>query len=282
MKLTFTSTAGSVTFGREGSYLLLAVTGTGGPRAEVQLQRAPYQDGGTFVDALLEPRELEVEAAVLAPTPEVLDSRRAILSRIFNPKLGPGTLRVDMEGFSREIEAVSEQAPVFPTGPQNQGRTFQRVLLRLLCPDPWWPGPQERYAWLVGSEGGLRFPVRFPISFAKLASEVALVNEGDAPCPVVIEFYGPASRPRVDNLTTGQFIEVLQDLAAGQVLVINTTFGQKSVTVLPEGTNAMAWINLESEFWSLVPGTNKVRYSALSGGENAKVAVRWRPRFVGV
>lgn len=282
MRLTFTSTAGSVTFSRQPPYLLLAVSGTGSPKADVQLQRAPYQDGATFIDALLEPRELEVEAAVLASTPEVLDQRRAILAQIFNPKLGPGTLRVEMEGFSREIEAVSEQAPVFPVGGQNQGRTFQRVLLRLLCPDPWWRDPQESYVWLVGSEGGLRFPIRFPISFAKLSSEMPLVNEGDTACPVVIEFYGPANKPRVDNLTTGKFIEVNRELVAGQVLVINTAFGEKSVTVLPEGTNAMAWINLESEFWQLVPGSNLVRYSALSGGESAKVAIRWRPRFVGV
>lgn len=284
MRLTFTSAAGSVTFGPDGSYRLLAVTGTGGPSADVQLQRAPYQDGGTYIDALLEPRELEVEAAVLASTPEELDGQKALLARVFNPKLGPGTLLLELEGFSREIEAVSEQAPVFPTGSQNQARTFQRVLLRLLCPDPCWRDPEEHVEEMAAWLGGLEFPLEVPTLFAEAGQERVFTNAGDVPAPVLIEFNGPALNPKVENLTTGEFVRVVRELASGEKLIIDTAFGQKRVTLVTAAgeQNALHWIDLNSTFWRLVPGENRVKYSADAGADQARLYLRWKDRHTGV
>jgi len=285
-RLTFTNAAGQeVTFKETRPLLLLSIAGTGAPETDVQMQKAPFQDGQTYIDSLLEPRALTVQAAIFALTSQEIFERRRDLSRAFNPKLGPGRLRYEHDAGVVEIEAVPEAAPVFLEGSGNRSRQHQKVLISLLCPDPFWYEPDESFVWLSGAEGGLRFPIRFPLSFAQLKGEVTVENRGDAPTPVLIEFYGQTSRPKVENVTTGQHIEVNQDIAAGEKLVINTAFGQKTVRLVDaEGgsQNAMHYITLESEFWHLEPGKNLLRYSSLSAGAGAKVSVVWKDRYVGV
>src|SRR5690606_29914750 len=126
----------------------------------------------------------------------------------FNPKLGPGTLVYENGETKREIQAVSESVPVFPSGTDNRGNTYQRGLISLLCPSPFWLDnftSGEQMSYLMG---GLKFPLRLGTSFSQRGFKKKLVNVGDVATPVKIEFKGPATNPVVYNRTTGEFIRV--------------------------------------------------------------------------
>lgn len=287
-EVTFTNANNqSIVLGNSRPYILLSISGTGAVETDTQMQKAPFQDGKTYIDSLLEPRIISLEIAILASTQEELYQKRREIAQVFNPKLGPGTLKYEYAGGEKEIEAISDLAPVFLSGIGNQSPEFQKALITLSCPSPFWLETYEESQKMAAWLGGLEFPLEFDpdMKFEEAGDEVTVTNAGDVEAPVVIEFNGPAENPRVDNLTTGEYVRVNQTLLAGEKLIIKTAFGQKSVTLVDSGgneSNAMHYIDLNSTFWQLQPGENTISYTADSGAEEATVLVTWKNRYVGV
>jgi len=279
--IIFTNAYGeSVTLGRSHPFILRFLDGSGGAETLVQMQKAPNQDGATYLDTLLEPRSMTFEVIIRADTQTELFEYRRKLARVFNPKLGLGRLVYQYYGGEKEIAAAVELAPVFPSDRDSSGPTFQKSLFTVICPSPFWldtfTESEEMAAWL----GYFKFPLRFPTRMGAQGSVRTLNNIGDVEAPVIIEFNGPAVNPKVVNLTTGEFVRVKRTLAEGDKLTIDTTFGRKRVEI--NGLNAFNWIDLESTFWQLRPGYNVVEYTADSGQENATVQIKWRNRYSGV
>lgn len=284
-KFIFTNNKGqSVEFSNSAPLFLKTYHGTGGSPADIQTQKSPGQDGETLIDTTLEMRDISLEVVILGDsTDEVMRYRRR-LSQVFNPKLEPGVLKFECGDRENEIEAKPNGAPAFPGG-EARGALYQECLIEMLATNPCWLDTytegREMAAWI----GGLSFPLRLPTTFAKEGQEQVFNNDGDVATPIIAEFYGPATNPRLDNLTTGEFIRIKRDLLAGEKLIINTTFGNKSVMLVDADnveTNAMHWIDLDSTFWQLKQGENRIKYNADAGVDKARVKVSWRNRYVGV
>ncbi|MED4358735.1 phage tail family protein [Geobacillus stearothermophilus] len=268
-------------------FLLQSIDGLGDVDADIQTQKAPFQDGSTYIDSVLQERPISIQIAILARDTATLLQHRQYLAAVFNPKLGPGTLRYENDEIVREIKAVPDGVPVFPSGKENRGPKFQKALVNLLCPDPFWL-TEEKVDQLVVWEGGLEFPLELPAFFSQQSDNKAkiLFNGGDEKTPIFVTFHGPATAPiRIINVTTGEFIEVNQSLLPGERLEISTAFGQKRVTkVLADGTevNAFHYISLDSTFFQLIPGNNLLDYSTGADYERAAVTITWRNRYLSV
>lgn len=270
----------SVVLGETAPYILTKIEGTGAAQANLQTQKAPYQDGVTHLDTTLEPRTLILEIMVLAENAEEMQARRRRLTQVLNPKLGPGTVRYGYGGKEWEIEAVPELAPAFPDGGDFED-TMQPGLISLLCPSPFWLDTYTESEEIVTWIGGLRFPWRLPSRFAMKGPKIInLVNQGDVETPVRIEFRGPATNPRVTNQTSGEYIQVNRELLHGDLLVIATDFGAKRVEI--NGQNVFNWIDLGSSFWQLQVGDNVIEYSSDDPVEAATGSISYRTRYVGV
>ena len=88
-KVTFINSRGqSVVLGDSAPYILTKLEGMGAATADIQTQKAPFQDGVTFIDAVLEPRTPFAEIIVLADNEVEMSSRRMKLLEVFNPALG--------------------------------------------------------------------------------------------------------------------------------------------------------------------------------------------------
>lgn len=280
-RLTFTAANGQQIKMDTRPFRLLTLQGAGAVQTDVQMQKAPYQDGATYIDALLEPRSLLLEVAIMAENNERLYQHRRKLAQVFNPKLGPGLLRYEYDGGVKEIEAVAELAPEFPTGRDNRAPGFQRAILSLVCPSPFWLDDYTVSEEIVTWIGGMRFPWRLPSRFAMKGPKVInIVNRGDVETPVRIEFRGPATNPRVTNRATGEFIQINRELLPGDVLIITTDFGAKRVDI--NGQNVFNWIDIDSSFWQLQVGDNVIEYSSDDPVESAAVTISYRNRYVGV
>ena len=112
--------------------------------------------------------------------------------------------------------------------------------------------------------------------------ERLIVNDGDAPTPLVVEFYGPAVNPKVINETTGEFIQLNQTLGLEEVMRINTADGEKSVIFIDaEGVerNVFNWIDLDSTFFKLQVGENYLTYTADSDIQGAVVNFYYQNRY---
>lgn len=269
------------------SFKLLKIDGLGDVESDIQFQKSPFQDGSTFVGATLKEREITLEVLITGNNSLETQEKRIYLASVLNPKLGEGVLKYESENGSREIKAIPDHVPIFPGGQGNKSSTFQKALISLICPSPFWT-TEDNVDQLVVWEGGMEFPLQLPTFFARQSESKAkiLLNEGDVETPLRIEFNGPATSPiKVINKTSGEFIEINQDLLIDERLEINTAFGQKRVSkVLADGTklNAFHFITLDSSFFQLEVGNNLIDYSTGADYERAGVTLTWRNKFLAV
>ncbi len=268
-------------------FVLKRIDGTGAIKTEVQTQKAPFQDGRTYIDSILEERDIYIEVGIFADTEEEVFQHRASLNRVFNPKLGEGELRYHYYGEVKVIKATAVKAPEFPGADRVTG--YQRCLIHLVAPDPLWLSPTTHEEPMAAYVGMFTFPLEIEEEGIKMGeqTEITVVNNaGDIATPVEIEFHGPVVNPEIRNNTTGEFIRVNRSIGSDEKLVINTAFGGKTVEVVNnengEKESAFHWIDLESVFWQLQVGDNELEYRADEGQDDAVVVIRWRKRFVGV
>jgi phage-related protein len=264
-------------------FLLNNVDGLGDVDAEVQTQKAPFQDGSTYINSTLEHRVLTVEVSVHGEDLADTQQKRVLLSSVLNPKLGIGTLRYENDYGIREIDAVLDNVPVFPSGQGNRGGTFQRVLINFICPNPYWKSLNITEEPTF--EPLFQFPFEGVFEMGMQRDKRIIENDGDAPAPIYIEFFGPADNPIITNNTTGEYIKVNQSLAEGEFMRVDTTPGNKSVEfVSPDGTvtNVFNWIDLGSTFFQLAIGENEIEYSADNDIQGAIVNIRYNKLYVGV
>lgn len=277
-KLTYTNSKGqSIELGNTKPFLLTLLEGTGGVELDVQTQKAPFQDGATHIQTLLEPRYISIVATIVASSSEIYQLREQI-SQVFNPKL-KGTLKYENGYATRQAEIVIERPPVFNA---NKGNGWQEVLINLIAPNPFWIGINEYIIKLEDFVSSFSFPFSFPVQFATRGDLATLNNQGDVNTPIEVEFRGLAENPRITNETTGEFIQVNQTILTGQSLFINTEFGRKKVEIAigNQRLNAFSFIDLDSTFFELIPGENRLSFITDSG--NPEVYVRYRHRYIGV
>ncbi|MFJ8515325.1 phage tail family protein [Lysinibacillus xylanilyticus] len=286
--ITYTNRLGeSVTLGGPPFYLQ-KINGLGDVSAETQTQRAPYQDGSTYIDSTLDERFIDLEFLIVNELGEgygKISEKRTKIARVLNPKLGLGILRYENESVVREIYCVAESVPIYPD--DIRAKTLQKGLVTLRAPSPYWL-TEETADQLTVWEGGLKFPLKLPSKFARMSLNKAkiILNDGNAETPFQAIFNGPATAPiKLINKTTGKYIEVKQSLIEGEKMIINTAFGQKRVTkVLIDGTqiNAFHFITIGSSFFNLIQGNNLLDYSTGADYERAAVQIIYRNRYLAV
>lgn len=288
-KVTFINSQGlSVELGAERPFILTRIEGTGAVTAEIQAQKSPYQDGVTYIDNTLEPRPLSIEVMLLAENAAEMQRHRRQLLQVFNPKLGPGRLTYEFGGNTKEIEAISELAPVFPDA-EDFKDTMQEGLIQLYCPDPFWLDTWPAHSLLASVLPAFSFPLEIPPEGIEMSTisqgTVTLDNPSDVPVPLLFEFRGPAENPCIENADTGEFIRVMYYLQADERMIISTEFGHKRVEIhRDDGTmeNAFYRIDYDSVFWQLPVGQTRVHFSADVGSDDAEIYITYRYRYFGV
>ena len=255
-------------------FRLIKVEGLGEVNADIQSQKSPYQDGDTLIDVMLEPRHITVELKIYGKDAEDTEVKRRLIASIFNPKLGLGTLKYVRGNEVKIIGAIAESVPSFPDGSTNRNSTFQKVLLFLKAPNPYWRSTTvtEEPAF----EPKFRFPFSGPFIMGIQRDKRIINNDGDAPAPINVEFFGPALNPKIINNTTGQFIRIRQALLEGERMMIDTS--DSSVYFVDEDGNerdVFPWIDPSTTFFDLQLGENEIEYSADDDIQGAIVNIRY-------
>ncbi|WP_026582121.1 phage tail family protein [Bacillus sp. J33] len=286
-KLIFINSRGGIIELHGPPFHLIKVDGLGDVEAEIQTQKSPYQDGSDYIDSYLEERPITIELKIRGSDPEDLIQKRRELSAIFNPKLGLGLLQYIDETGIKEIRGVAESVPFFPSGIENRGATYQKSLIHLKCPNPFWKQVNDINESLSAWIGKFEFPFEFPVEFGEKANRATILNDGDVATPVIIDFYGPAINPTVTNETTGQKIRIKRTLSATDRLEVSTEFGNKYVEIVAADgtrTNAFHWIDLSADpiLFQLELGENVISFSSDDPNSTGSVKIRYKKRYVAV
>ena len=191
-----------------GNYGITEWEGFSNASLNIQSQQVPFQDGGVFLDALIEQRELSVTLKMQdnGNLEERYRMRRELV-HILNPKLGEGYLIYTNDFISKRIKCVA-QVPLFPTHNSNDSGTPSASLAWTAC-EPYWEDLEETSITISDN------------------SVVEIEYEGDEETSIRADIYGSTQNPTIRNQTTGKKIEIKGNYQ--NPLEINTQIGKKYV-----------------------------------------------------
>ena len=175
----------------------------------IQSQQVPMQDGGVFLDSLLEQRELTVTLAMNdnGDLERRYRNRRQLIAAL-NPKAGEGILTYTNDFISKQIHVIP-RLPVFENHNSNDAGTPKALLTWVAC-NPYWEDIEETSIQVTS----------FDIAEIK--------NEGDVPCQVKLDFITDyVEYPTIKNLNNNKKIGYNGNLASN--LEVNTNVGKKEV-----------------------------------------------------
>ena len=207
-KLVFTNGGGQTIDLTSGNFGITNWEGLSGVGLNIQTQQVPFQDGGVFLDALMEQREISVTVAIQDNNDlsARYERKRQLISAL-NPKLGEGVLVYTNDYLSRQIKAVP-QLPIFENKNSNDAGTLKANVV-FSCPSPYWEDLEDTVVELTAGD------------------TIDVLNEGDVPSQVEIRLQN-ASNVLVQNLTNKKLLKVV-DLPSQKNIIINTNSGQKTV-----------------------------------------------------
>ena len=263
------------------NYLLLDFDGFEQGQVDIQSSKAPYQDGETYIDNLFAKKIITLEIALFGDSQQEVLDRRLIVSQRFNSRLGMGTLVFQqVEGLTYQIDVITKSI----TFGKVTSKYHNVAIIELVAPNPFWYDSTQVESIMVGFSGGFSFPFSFPFNLGTVGSQVEAVNSGNIETPVMIYLYGEVVDPVITNATTDEAITIVETVEDGEILIINTAFGEKAAMILTGGeyVNAFEYIDPDSTFWKLNPGSNTLNYTVSSEGENAQCRILYYNLYSGV
>jgi len=207
-KLQWQNAKGDILDLTSGNYGITEWEGFSNTSLNIQTQTVPFQDGGVFLDALIEQRELTVTLAMQDNNNLALryQQRRELISAL-NPKLGEGYLIYTNDFISKRIKCVP-QIPVFETHNSDTAGTPKASLTWSAC-EPYWEDLEETEVSI------------------SLGDTVTINNTGDVPAQIIADIQEGCDNPILTNKTTGKNITLNAELEHG--VLIDTNNGQKSI-----------------------------------------------------
>ena len=206
-KLVWQNSNGDVIDLTSGHYGITNWEGFSNADLNIQSQQVPFQDGGVFLDALIDQRELAVTLAIYDGNN--LENRykyRRELIHALNPKLGEGYLIYTNDFISKRIKCVA-QIPLFETHNSNDSGTPKASLAWTAC-EPYWEDVEETEVTFNETE------------------QPTIENKGDIPAQLKINFLtNNVTNPQITRVSDSKTIKYNGVLNTD--LEINTEMGNK-------------------------------------------------------
>lgn len=262
----------SITIGAFTPYLVEDIDGVSSSDNIINTDKGIYEDGNSVSNRTLDSRHITITGVILANNKKEIDDHRRKLLSIFNPKFN-GVLTRDYRGM-KKIDCETESIK-FGTSSFRK----QRFVIHLSCHSPFW-NDVDMGETMSAFVSLFKFPLTLPMQFGRQGAEVVVMNAGDVPTSIEIQFKGKSINPVIKNLTTGEFIKVNRELQTNDVLYINTEFGNKRIEI--NGDNAYADMSLDSTLFNLELGENLLTYETDSGENDAVVEIKWNDKYIGI
>lgn len=252
------------------------------------------QDGLTYLGNTLDIRDISITIAVMSNSIEEAINYRKLINTVFNPKIGEGYLIYSDDVEERKIKCIINKIPYFD---KDNDISLQTCLISLTANNPFWTdileSKEEIALWKGdfsfsenGTEGFELIDGGIEMGHREPSLIVNVTNNGDVECGMRVEFKALATltNPSILNVNTGEYIKINKTMTAGEVISINTYFGDKKIESTLNGvtSNAFNYIDFNSTFLQLDTGDNLFRYNADTNLDNLEVNIYYQPQYLGV
>lgn len=280
--LQFTKKDRVIYMGENSPYPILTIGGFEASDYEISFAANAMAHGSSITGIRIQERSLSVSFDV----PDSMDFHiyRQELIKFFNP-LEEISMIVDYNGIKREIFGRVEEFTF------SNSNLYERLHgnLSLICPQPFFLDLNHYGKNIAAKTAMFAFPFFIPrrrgraMSYKTLKQNVSLPNAGDVETGIEMIFKatrGTVKNPKMEKLSSGEYMRVIVDMKQGDVLKITTNTGKKRIEL--NGVNVVQKIDRNSSFFAITPGDNILKYSADENYTNLDVTLYYTPRYLGV
>lgn len=267
-------------FTQNEKYTITAINGLGAPDAVINTADVGQFDGQRFNSSKVSMRNITMNIVISGD----VETNRIALYQIFKAK---EWIRFRYRNGLRDvyIDGYIESAPV------NLFSQKQEVQVSILCPEPFFKAAEE----IIDDMNLVISLFYFPFSFEESGeaiseynevAEKVVLNSGDIENGMIIELkaIGKVVNPKVISSDTLEFFGLNYTMENGDVILISTEKGNKTVRLIREGieTNIFNYIMKDISWLQLKAGDNVFVFEAEAGAEYLEVTFRHRNFYEGV
>lgn len=260
-------------FGVEGRFM---------PPVRSVLDEIPGQPGALRRETRFGVREVVVPIEVLGTSHAGLREKVRSLVVALNPTRGDGVLRaVAPDGITREITCRYATGMELVESQDLLG-VLQRAAVVFTATDPFWYDTDPTSStFTTGTPANFLGDPFLPIKLASdtVIGEQTVINDGDVETWPVWTVAGPVSSILLENVTTGQKIDLPVALTADQSVVIDTRPFKKTVR-RDDGTNLYGNLTADSALWALGQGSVQIRATIPGSTSDTFVTLVYSQRWL--
>lgn len=240
------------------------------------------QDGGWSTTPFYDARSLNIKGTIFAQTVTELEEKRRQLTQLAGNRQQMMLTWVTDDGRSYSILAKTTALTMGVTST----KTIQPYQLVMRADDPTWYSSAGAGGAVVATlrryqeGGGFTIPFKIPLAISPDTPDSPISNSGSTAVYPIITITGIAHSPKILNLTTNQYIEVMVDTKDGDTLIIDCSPTRHTVTI--NGGNVYHGITAGSQFIHLDPGDNKLRLITKLDSDTAVAKIRYNSGYIGV
>lgn len=213
-----------------------------------------------------------------------IETNRLALYKYFRPK---HKIRLYFQHDSRNV-FIDGYVETVEISLYSQLEQFQ---ISVICPQPYFLDISTAQGDFTQIENLFEFPFAIEeegIEFSRFGQidDIYINNDGEVETGLIISLYAFGSASGIElYLNDTQYFK-LGDLSleTGDILTINTNKGEKSVTLLRNGTeiNCINYVSKGSTWFTLDIGENKISKIIGSGMESVNIDVSYYIKYIGV
>ena len=280
----------AITFSRDATDFRLLRKITGFAYCDVDritTAKAPGQHGITPIDDLFGERKVSFDIIIQSTSLENQQALVAQLATALNPTAGIGTLRrVNEDGTEYDLYCK----PDLPTISTDGTLDAVQASLSFVAQDPFLYSGSAQIVFIDATPEEF-FPFEFPFSLASGTSTATATNNGQIETPAIITIWGPITNPvivvtrTIAGATDTATLSLTKALVAGDSIVINTDTDIMTCMLYPVtggSSNAMAYVDVGSDFFSLYPGSNSIHLTSTTSASGSSLTVQWSDKYIGI
>lgn len=278
---TVTGGTETIEVSKKSVFRLVAWSGIESVDSVVNTLNNAHVPGAQIINKHINPRRISIEFAV-DDKKQTEDIRQKII-RTLNPEK-EGVLYVERNGKSGQIDFVIENAVTYHQA--NIRESKLKVLINLLCPDPYFRDVEDTTVTFLKFVPMYRFPLVFPVDVGApygvqiTTDGLSITNEGDIDIGIIINvdvYGGDIVNPAIN--CGDESIRVLTTLHDGDNMIIDMRPRLKNIYI-----NGVSTFNFDrtSKWFLLSTGQSDISVSADSGVSNAKTTITYANKWLGV
>lgn len=232
----------------------------------------PEQIGQYVSSTVLGSRDISINGWIIGDTEEEIKLKKVELSKFFNP-------------FD-EMEIIVGNYSIFgkPSANVQYGKTLAensvvavKFLLQIFCPQPLFLLSNAISVDVAETIGAFGFPLILKpegiiMGYRKKSLFTDITNDGATSVGMIITFEasGTVNNPEFMDVNTHKRIRINKVLTAGEVVIINTSIGERSVTGIVNGNeiNYFKYFDYDNEWLQIPNGLSTFTYRTYdSSGE---------------